>query len=294
MIGMLTVDIPLNTTITFALGKVLIAAAWSDGEIQHEETACLKDILFQLPELPRHLQKMLEMYMDAPVSPEEQQQMIQELLQMIQTDSERRFAAEALSRIIRADGVVYPAEIEFVDAIEKQLAEIDTGFMREMNSLVRTLSSSQETAKTDEITHALRRVMHDHFAETARATRDWDLGLPREELQKLCLAAILMAHIAGSDADIDPQEEAVIAQAIATHWQLNEQQAKCIADLALTGALARLDLIRVCRQFHEITTELERQQLIDTLNTIAMADGSFSEDEFGNIQLIANNLKLRG
>jgi len=33
------------------LAKVLIAGAWADGELTNEEINCVKDLMFNLPEL---------------------------------------------------------------------------------------------------------------------------------------------------------------------------------------------------------------------------------------------------
>ena len=38
-----------DRNLIFTLAKVIIAAAWADGQVSHEEVNSLKDLLFQLP-----------------------------------------------------------------------------------------------------------------------------------------------------------------------------------------------------------------------------------------------------
>jgi uncharacterized membrane protein YebE (DUF533 family) len=51
-----------DATFILTLGKVIIAAAWADGEVAHDEMNCLKDLLFRLPGLTGREWAMLEMY----------------------------------------------------------------------------------------------------------------------------------------------------------------------------------------------------------------------------------------
>ena len=63
-----------NNAIALALGRVIIAAAWVDGEIQQEEVSYLKDLLYQLPELPPESWGELNTSMASAVSGEEAKQ----------------------------------------------------------------------------------------------------------------------------------------------------------------------------------------------------------------------------
>ncbi len=62
-----------------SLAKVLIAAAWADGELNNEEVNIMKDLLYQLPTgsasgnsfYTAREWSEIEMYLDSPVPPEE-------------------------------------------------------------------------------------------------------------------------------------------------------------------------------------------------------------------------------
>ena len=65
------------------LAKVLIAAAWADGEITVEEQNCLKDIIFHLTDTGTPLSgqewALLEMYMDSPIVANERARLVTDL-----------------------------------------------------------------------------------------------------------------------------------------------------------------------------------------------------------------------
>ena len=75
-----------DKNLILTLGKVIIAAAWVDGEITLEETNSLKDLLFWVPHAgyKQGLQitgrdwAMLEMYIQAPVGDAERARLIEE------------------------------------------------------------------------------------------------------------------------------------------------------------------------------------------------------------------------
>ena len=52
------------------LAKLVIAAAWADGELTNEEVNALKDLLFMLPDLSGEEWLGLELYMDSQPSPQ--------------------------------------------------------------------------------------------------------------------------------------------------------------------------------------------------------------------------------
>ncbi len=281
-----------DASIALALGKVVIAAAWADGEIQQEELACLKDLLFQLPELPRHCHRMLEMYLESPVTEKERNQLVEELKQLLQTDEEKQFALNALDQMIRADGVVDTREMEVVDSIKRSIAAVDTNLQKVETVVQQTLGIRREAAENREASETIRRILRDHFAQTAGATKNWTLSLSRESLQKLCLAGILMARVARADNKVDDSEVEAMTRTIAERWGVDKSQALFVSRIAVSGVTESTDLLRVCRQFHELTREDERRQFLEILFSIAMADGTLSEDEFRDIHRIAALLRV--
>ena len=71
------------------LGKLLIAAAWADGKLTNEEINALKELLFSLEDISGDDWKILEMYMDSPVSEQERKTLLDRLLVQIKTAKDK-------------------------------------------------------------------------------------------------------------------------------------------------------------------------------------------------------------
>ena len=76
-------------TLTFKLAKLMIAISWADGKIDNSEINALKDLLFSLPELDAREWAELEMYMDSHVSESEREIILENVLQSLQSTSEK-------------------------------------------------------------------------------------------------------------------------------------------------------------------------------------------------------------
>ena len=75
-------------------------------------------------------------------------------------------------------------------------------------------------------------------------------------------------------------------------WQINQQAADLIVDIATTDIADDVDYYRLSRRFFERTTETERIKFTEALFTIAAQDGQVSHDEIEEIRTIAYVLKL--
>jgi len=68
-----------NEEMILTLAKVIIAAAWADGKVGHEEINALKDLLFNLRGINAKQWAELEIYLEAPITPEERAKLLDEL-----------------------------------------------------------------------------------------------------------------------------------------------------------------------------------------------------------------------
>jgi len=68
-----------STNITLSLAKVMVAAAWADGQINNDEINCLKDILFHLEGMTASDWAEIDIYIESPVDEAERQRLVTEL-----------------------------------------------------------------------------------------------------------------------------------------------------------------------------------------------------------------------
>jgi uncharacterized tellurite resistance protein B-like protein len=99
-------SIVIDTNMILTLGKVIIAAAWADGEVSPEEVNSLKDLLFHLPGLTGREWANLEMYIESPVGEAERARLVIQLTEQISSGSDKTLALHALDGLVSADGVI--------------------------------------------------------------------------------------------------------------------------------------------------------------------------------------------
>ena len=89
-----------------ALAKVLIAAAWADHELTHDEVNSMKDLLFFLPQLSARQWASLQIYLEAPVGDEERARLVAELQDAISSSEDKALALRTLDEMVHADGTL--------------------------------------------------------------------------------------------------------------------------------------------------------------------------------------------
>jgi uncharacterized tellurite resistance protein B-like protein len=119
------------------LAKVIVAAAWADGEVSSEEMNSLKDLLFGMSDLTANDWAKLEIYIDAPIEAEERNRLITELQSAIATPEEKALALSAIDEVILADGVITDAEKAAAQEIKEAINTISVGILPQMARLIR-------------------------------------------------------------------------------------------------------------------------------------------------------------
>lgn len=289
-----------NNAIALALGKVIIAAAWVDGEIQQEEVSCLKDLLYQLPELPPESWDELNASMASAVSGEEAKQWIKSIKSLLKTEEDKSFALYALERVVNADGVVTDQERKFIDEMTFILKGQSANWAGKIDILLKKPIRRREHAVSEELSTPEDPILGAKEFLEARSRRlstysrnpFKNHALPRAEARKLHLAGILMAAIVRADGRVEDVEVFQVIQFLQERWDLSREEARYVSTVCLNYSRKRKDVMRSCREFYEITDEVERVAFFDVLFKVALADGILSEEEVQAVMAIAANLKL--
>ena len=88
-----------DSNLILNLAKVVIAAAWVDGEIDHEEINNLKDLLFLLPDITGREWAILEMYIESPVGAAERTLLVERLKESISSSKDKVLALQECKQI---------------------------------------------------------------------------------------------------------------------------------------------------------------------------------------------------
>ncbi len=284
-------------TFVMDLARLMISAAWADGELSNDEVNALKDLLFTIEDVSARDWKVLEMYMDSPVTEAETQELLERVVGGIQSHDDRVLVLETLQRLFSVDGTVTPEERDLFQEIEAAVSaagtEILSKFSKALRSAMRqratrTKSSClRETNLEDYVKNTIYYQLREMQSETGV-----QMDLPEAELRKLCFATGLLAHIANVDSDMSNEEREAMRKIIAQDWNLSAQQADLLVCISCDRTTRGLDYFRLSHGFFDCTTFDERRDFLKTLFKIANASDKTSNDEIEEIRRVAKSLKL--
>jgi len=286
-----------NTEIAMALGKVIIAAAWADGNVSREEINSLKDLLFQLPDMTASDWAELEIYIEAPVGEAERARLVDDLRATLSSSSDRAQALAALDAVVAADGQVTDAEQVVIDEIRDTIQNADVGLFGQLGGLLRGPVQRRSQA----IASAPNRELEvDDFIKNKiffkvkhrLELEDVEMDVSEPVLRKLSLAGGLMARVAYVDHDVKDEEFDAMADAFQANWGISQVEATLVVEVAVSEISRNLDYYRLSREFFESTNDEERLHFLDVLYAVADGDGHVSHDEMEEIRTITTVLKL--
>jgi len=284
-------------TFIMDLARLLIAAAWVDGELSDEEINALKDLLFAIPDISGEEWKHLEIYMDSPVTPEESEELLDRVLAGIRSKEDKALVIDTLGKLFQADGIISQEESALLQEIEATLAKTGTGIFGNMSRMLKTSvnrrsqTSRAATQRESRIDDFIMNTVY-YQLESELLKKGIKISLPEQQIRKLCFAAGLLAKIAAVDAGISDNERSTIKSILAEEWGLSGQEADLVTEISCHRALKGLDYYRTTRGFFDCTTHDERKAFLNCLFKIANASEMTSSKEAEEIRRISNSLKL--
>ncbi|UCG49669.1 MAG: TerB family tellurite resistance protein [Phycisphaerales bacterium] len=286
-----------DTKFIMDLAKLVVAAAWADGELQNEEINALKDLLFNLENVTGRQWAELEIYMDSPVNEQETDRLLSRVLEQVNSEQDKQLVIRTLKNLFEADGVVSSEEQALLDRIEKGLSQAGAPIMARLSKMLRgTLSkrsvkyesAEQRDARIDDY---IKNTIYYELRSQSRL-KGLQIDLPEQKLRKLCFAGGLLARIAALDEEISEEEKQGIRHVLMTEWDLSGPEAEIVQQVSCERTLRGLDYFRLARGFFESTSLDERKNFLKCLFKIANASNKTSYDEIEEIRKIANSLKL--
>lgn len=286
-----------DANMILTLGKVIIAAAWADGEVSPEEVNSLKDLLFHLPGLTGREWANLEMYIESPVGAAERERLVAQLTEQISSGSDKALAVHALDGLVSADGVITDQERLVVEEIKRQIQSTGVGVVGMLGkvirgSLARRSESTSEAPNREEFFEDFIKNKVFYSLRLRQAEQGDAINIAEEELRKLSLAGGLMARVAQVDREVTEGEIEAMVNALEDGWSMSREQAAFVAEVAVAEVTPEMDYYRLTRQFFTTTTEDERVRFLDVLFSVAVADGHASNAEIEEIRSVASALKL--
>ncbi len=288
----------MDTTLTIKLAKLLIAAAWRDGELSIDEVNAMKDLLFNIPELSGEEWATLEVYMESPVNAQEAQILVNDVANHIKNAQDKENVRKFMDHLVQSDGTVTEKEKSFLNDVYQAIDSKKTGILGNIAGLIgSSLTKRREKLKKtpsreDRIEDFIKNTVYFKVKTELAPDRISFDDIEDNELRKLCLAAGIMAIIAWVDLDISQKEKTAIKKALCDRWALDANKAAVVTELACSRALKGLDRYRLCRSFFECTDYDERKLFLEALFAVANSSENTSVDEIEEIRTISNLLRV--
>ena len=276
------------------LAKVLIAAAWADGELTHEEVNSMKDLLWRLPQLSARDWASLQIYIDSPVGGAERARLVSELQQAIRTSRDRDLVLATVEDLMHADGEVSEAEEQVAGEIRAAVEAVDVGLLSQLVKGM-TARRTEAAAGAPNREEFLEDYLRNRVYYGIRRRLDMGEGaleVSDDSLRTLGLAGGLMAQVAQVKAEVTDAEVEVMVDALQEYWHLSPEEAAFVTGVAVSETAALMDPYRLARRFAQKCSYQERAEFLEVLFAVAAADGEASHDEIEEIRAIARSLKL--
>ena len=287
----------MSETLILDLAKLVISAAWADGELSIEEKNALKDLLFSLDAVSADDWAVLTMYMESPVSDEERQELLNRVISGIQNREDKALALKTLERLFSVDGKVTPEEESLMTQLKSDLSKVGGGLFSGFTKALKSAIGHRKATVTSSCLRENDARDYIHNTIYYDLTRQQKISgviidRPESELRKLCLATGLLAHIANIDTVISDAEQAAIRTIIMEDWALTGKQANLFVSISCDRATKGLDYFRLANSFFECTDRVERKNFLKTLFRIANAANKTDLTEIENIARISKIMKL--
>jgi len=276
------------------LAKLLIAAAWVDGELHPDEINSLKDLIFTLGEFTGEEWARLEIYMDSPVSDQERQSLLDNVLAEIKSEDDKEFVLKSLQELFCADGIIDDKEMPVLDELTQAVSGVKTDVFSRLSKMLRPAIDRRQSAyksgtqREGRIDDFIKNTIYYQLESEGKVPAD----LGADKVRQLCLAAGLLARVANVDEDISAAEQDAIKGVLTRSWGLSEPEARVVTDICCHRILKGLDYFRLTRGFFECTTIDQRRSFLVCLFKVANASDKVSNDEIEEIRKISGALKL--
>jgi uncharacterized tellurite resistance protein B-like protein len=279
------------------LGKLLIGAAWADGTLSATEINGLKELLFQLPEISGEEWMELELYMVSPVSEQERQRLLNRVLGRMTSQTDKTLALQVLEKLVPDDAQASDRQTEVVNQLREDIEEESAGFLEHLRRPLRMilrLRGQHYTHEHDRESRLEDFIKNTIYFQVTMELRDQGitLELKDSEIRRLCLAAGLMARVAGVDQQVSLEERNVMRDIVKTEWKLSDEHAQLVVDISHHRVFRGLDGVRLVKGFDNLTTLSERRDFLRCLFAVANAADQTSFEEIEEIRSIAKGMEL--
>lgn len=278
-----------------ALGRVLVAAARADGELDDEERRALEDLLFRLPNWDvedwRAIEAELEGRQPTPDLRAASRALQREVLDLGDQEVVRSVIGSLQQRLPEDSAEVGALGEALRLALGEPSQEPEPGlFDRLRSALTHPLQRRVAALRSSD---QRQRSLEASFAERVRRQWPEDVPTPEEdELHHLCVGAAILGHVAHIDDTVEEGEVEAMQSALVQHWGIEAPEARVVTEIALEEADQGIDLYASMRDFFHQSDEDERRRFLAAVFQVAAGDGRATIEEIEEIRTIGRGMLL--
>ena len=192
------------------------------GTLSTTEINGLKELLFQLPDISGEEWMELELYMASPVGEDERQRLLDRVMTGMGSAADKALALETLGKLVPPDASESDQQREVVQQLRDDLEQGSGGFLDHLRRPFRRILNLRGQHYRDEQDRESRLedfIKNTIYFQVTMELRDRGMtfDLPDVDVRKLCLAAGLMARVAGVDHVVSDEETAVMGKVLQRH-----------------------------------------------------------------------------
>ena len=283
-----------NSRFTVLVGNIFILAAWADEKIYMEEAACLKDLLFQLPELtPTEWQEMRQLLKE-PLTHDQRRRILIDLVNYEFSEVEVLFILRGLDQMAYANGSCSNSKKTKIIELKKAVAADSKARIQAIaGTLFNPLSfhgeiiKGQGTPLDNLVQYVCSQVITD-----LKSQKILKRDIPEMAMPVLCLAGLLLCRLNMAHGSYVSCNENQVIKILQKNCKLPVNHARLTARIASIPEFISLDIIRISRLFNENTCQRQRLCLLETAFLMARLDGKLDEFEFDELMNIAASIHL--
>ena len=273
-----------------ALLKVLAAAAWADGRLDHEEIQRIKELMLAYDLDPAELREV-EILLDAPVSYGRCEELTRELLGMLEGDAERREVLEEVEALFRADGTMDAAEEEVLTGLRgimDSMSAVD-GFMSRITGVFRRVLGGRSPGDPPgELTEYLKNVVLRRLHDLSGGA--WVKEIDAPTLNFHTLFGAVLGKVAATEDGVSEAEIARIRELLVERLGMEPPLLDWVVQAIRESSSIEMDRQALLSEFNRIAEMPHRLDLLDAAFAVAAADGVVGEAELEELRLISNVL----
>lgn len=284
--------------LNISLGKLLIAAAWVDGELNNAELQCLKNLILRFPDVSFEDWRKLKIYLAYPISKLEQEAIVEDFTAKVFSKGHSKIAWNCLIELLKADGKISAEEKDFAQSLDQEIEKSATGLLRKIKYLI-FQSAIQSQPGWNSKFQGREKFIHEFFDNPvyflfrkALLEEDISVANSKSELQNICLFASILSWFAKLDGKISFAETATMTELLTQGCEIAPKVASTILRIANSVDVSELQLSSLCTLFRESTSRSAQENMFLAVSKLVLTDNTLTSKEFEGLRTIALYLEI--